>query len=718
MKSDFTAKLYLPVPCDVFRYVLAGNGEMYMVVIDGHLHVVSRMKEDFLDDDGYSDYRTYDFFVYKLDVENKLWEKVECLMDVSFFVGNNTSMFADISNAQRNAIYFTDDEKDFWRHGRVRLRGHDMGVYDMTSLCFKKFYQGLISMTVNLSVMAFLRRLNTNDSRHSADLAFSNYKQFGVVTLGLLTHHLFCHLFEFPEPEGQGILNSKGYSVVETLNMSRTALWDREVHLMLAYLFGLHFLSNDLCEADPKAFIAKWTMLLPTNDVLQPRKYEATLMTCLLFDPFLKTRVASASAIAAMLEEPSSVALQVAEYRDSTKCGSYMALSSSMGQILMQLTQVYTRSELFMLRICFLLILCAILDSTREAYWTIDFLVQDSHAVDIIHTVNIFVLCYSVLHQSRARYFLISFCCMFLAKFENLELHLDVFLWYSRMPGELLPRVLSSPRFRIEEGFSFKNDQTSLLAISISCLTGAVATSPSSSHVNEMFEAEISAGRENLGILEHFSSKQLAVTSWERSSVILKDLMDGTVSNLALAFPPLSPFLSGYILFVRKQQQQFILSSCIKAANDSVPSVRAAACRAIGFIACFPEIFKRNSYEFINAVEVNTHDQPVSVSSIGFILNSNYLCVSLHLGLWQTYATHFDTVFLKFPLVDSEANFRLLTLLECSLKLTTVGDKVVYRLASRCRLNPVTSACADPKALYKIMLAKAMYPLKKGICVI
>ncbi|XP_021739452.1 uncharacterized protein LOC110705827 [Chenopodium quinoa] len=128
MKSDFTAKLYLPVPCDVFRYVLAGNGEMYMVVIDGHLHVVSRMKEDFLDDDGYSDYRTYDFFVYKLDVENKLWEKVECLMDVSFFVGNNTSMFANTSNAQRNAIYFTDDEKDFWRHGRVRFRGHDMGV--------------------------------------------------------------------------------------------------------------------------------------------------------------------------------------------------------------------------------------------------------------------------------------------------------------------------------------------------------------------------------------------------------------------------------------------------------------------------------------------------------------------------------------------------------------------------------------------------------------
>ncbi|XP_057248997.1 uncharacterized protein LOC104885478 [Beta vulgaris subsp. vulgaris] len=29
--------------------------------------------------------------------------------------------------------------------------------------------------------------------------------------------------------------------------------------------------TQDLCEADPKAFIAHWSMLLATNDVLQPR---------------------------------------------------------------------------------------------------------------------------------------------------------------------------------------------------------------------------------------------------------------------------------------------------------------------------------------------------------------------------------------------------------------------------------------------------------------
>nr|GMC95800.1 HEAT repeat-containing protein 6 isoform X1 [Ipomoea batatas] len=45
---------------------------------------------------------------------------------------------------------------------------------------------------------------------------------------------------------------------------------------------------QDLCRADPKSFTTQWTNLLPSNDVLQPRRYEATLMSCLLFDPYMK----------------------------------------------------------------------------------------------------------------------------------------------------------------------------------------------------------------------------------------------------------------------------------------------------------------------------------------------------------------------------------------------------------------------------------------------
>jgi hypothetical protein len=50
-----------------------------------------------------------------------------------------------------------------------------------------------------------------------------------------------------------------------------------------------------------------------------------------------QARIASASALEVMLDGPSSIFLQVAEYKGSSKFGSFMALSSSLGQILMQL---------------------------------------------------------------------------------------------------------------------------------------------------------------------------------------------------------------------------------------------------------------------------------------------------------------------------------------------------------------------------------------------
>ncbi|MCH83159.1 HEAT repeat-containing protein, partial [Trifolium medium] len=48
-------------------------------------------------------------------------------------------------------------------------------------------------------------------------------------------------------------------------------------------------------------------------------------------------RMASASTLVAMLDGPSSSFLQVAEYRESSKVGSFTALSSSLGQILLEI---------------------------------------------------------------------------------------------------------------------------------------------------------------------------------------------------------------------------------------------------------------------------------------------------------------------------------------------------------------------------------------------
>ncbi|XP_065858384.1 uncharacterized protein [Euphorbia lathyris] len=191
---------------------------------------------------------------------------------------------------------------------------------------------------------------------------------------------------------------------------------------------------QDLCQADPKSFTTHWTMLLPTNDVLQPRKSEATLMTCLLFDPYLKVRMASASTLAVMLDGPSSVFLQVAEYKESTRWGSFMALSSSLGSILMQL-----------------------------------------------HTGVL----YLIQHETYSR--------MLPSLFKILML-LIASTPYSRMPEELLPTVVTSLLSRTKNGFPFKSDQTALLATTINCLTAALSKLPPSQHIKQMLSEEMSVG--------------------------------------------------------------------------------------------------------------------------------------------------------------------------------------------------------------------------------
>ncbi|KAL9230385.1 hypothetical protein vseg_005746 [Gypsophila vaccaria] len=517
---------------------------------------------------------------------------------------------------------------------------------------------------------------------------------------------------------------------------------------------------QDLCEADPKAFVAQWTMLLPTSDALQPRKYEATLLSCFLYDPFLKVRLASASTIAAMLEGPSPAALQLAEYRESSKCGSFMSLSSSLGQILMQL-----------------------------------------HAGVL----------YLIEHEKNSGLLTSSFKILML---------LISSTPYSRMPAELLPRVVSSLRLKIEEGFPHKNDQTSFMAIAFSCLTAAVSTTPSSLHVNGILQAEISTGlyvgKGGSGLLTTifcYAEKVTNPTICLEALLAIKALCHNYPSVMALCwkqistlvyknlrtdtfgFPSLkgaaghdvgstvdkvvsgaikvldeclraisgfkgtedlfndklmeSPFALDYVRdkkissapsygpvgagvsadnlsgtaewsealeehiatsihhasgMVRaasltcfagitcsvfssldQRQQRFILCSCTDGAKDLVPSVRSAACRAIGVIACFPEILRSAEilHKFISAVDVNTRDQPVSVRITASWAMANICDAFSHC--------------VSDSSVDIEANFKLLmSLLECSLQLARDGDKIksnaVRALGNLSRVVPFNSS--------------------------
>ncbi|XP_021274684.1 uncharacterized protein LOC110409597 isoform X2 [Herrania umbratica] len=491
---------------------------------------------------------------------------------------------------------------------------------------------------------------------------------------------------------------------------------------------------QDLCQADPKSFTAQWTMLLPTNDVLQPRKFEATLMASLLFDPYLKARMASASALAVMMDGPATVFLQVAEYKESTKCGSFMALSSSLGQILMQL-----------------------------------------------HTG----ILYLIQHESNCRLLMLVFKILML---------LISCTPYSRMPVELLPKVIMSLQARIEAGFPFKSDQTGLQVAAISCLTAALSVSPSI-QVKEMILEEVSTGsleaEKKSGVLftllQHserlsnpticFEALQalralihnypdLMLACWGQISAIVhkflreasaeipaktwkeqagntvlfvgekivtsaikvwdeclraisgfkgtEDLSDEKFLDTpftsdcirikkissAPSYAPQSvedtnpsgieqwaetiekhmPLIlwhasamvrtasvtcfagitSSVFFTLPKGNQEFVVSSLISAAmHDEVPSVRSAACRAIGVVSCFQKISESAEIlgKFIHAVESNTRDPVVSVRIPASWALAN-ICDSFR---------HFD----------SDKNSQLVELLtECALHLTKDGDKL------------------------------------------
>ncbi|XP_057969644.1 uncharacterized protein LOC131158794 isoform X2 [Malania oleifera] len=470
---------------------------------------------------------------------------------------------------------------------------------------------------------------------------------------------------------------------------------------------------QDLCQADPKSFSAQWTMLLPTSDVLQPRKYEATLMTCLLFDPFLKARTASASTLVSMLDGPSSVFLCVAEYKESTKCGAFTALSNALGQILMQL-----------------------------------------------HT--------GVLYLIKCE----THCGLLASLFKILTLLIKS-TPYSRMPVELLPTVITFLCGRIEEGFTFKSDQNGLMVLAISCLAAAFSTSPSSLHVKAMLLKEISTGHgeaqgkpgvlltlfqysgrvanltvsfealQALRVVSH-SYPSIMVACWEQVSAVVYGFFrlgslevstrswkghDGNPTGsigekvITAAIKVLdeclraisgfkgtedisddrlleTPFTSDCIRTRKISSAPSYGVECVKDAehkpngccpgieqwheamdrhiplilqhnsamidagvSDEVPLVRSAACRAIGVIVCFPQISQSAEilHKFSHAAELNTHDPLVSVRTAASWALAN-ICDSLS----RINDEH----------LEGSSSQLVVQLTECALRLTKDGDKI------------------------------------------
>ncbi|MCO5611426.1 hypothetical protein L7F22_065679 [Adiantum nelumboides] len=101
-----------------------------------------------------------------------------------------------------------------------------------------------------------------------------------------------------------------------------------------------------LARSEPKSLHAHWTLLFPAYDILITRRLQNSLLKTLLYDPILKVRVTAAATISLMLEGPSRSFIRMAEFRDVSKAGSFMTLSFSLGQVLLQLQRGLTHLAL------------------------------------------------------------------------------------------------------------------------------------------------------------------------------------------------------------------------------------------------------------------------------------------------------------------------------------------------------------------------------------
>ncbi|KAH9718803.1 DUF4042 domain-containing protein [Citrus sinensis] len=381
---------------------------------------------------------------------------------------------------------------------------------------------------------------------------------------------------------------------------------------------------QDLCRADPKSFTTQWTILLPTNDVLRPRKFEATLMTCLLFDPCLKARMASASTLAAMLDGPSTVFLQVAAISCLTAALSTSPAPVQVKQMFLEeisagSVEVDKRSG-----VLFTLLQC----SERLA----------SPAI-----------CFESLQALRA----VS------------HNYPNIMSSYWQQVSTIVFKILkaASPEVPAKAWKGHVGNTAGFTGEKV--VTAAIKVLDESLRAISGFK-----GTEDLlddKLLDNpFTSDCIRIKNVS-SAPLYEQESSEDIKESAKAFQSGSEQWSEMI----EKHMPLILQhiSSMVALHDDVASVRSAACRAIGVISCFPQVSQSAEIidKFIHAVEINTHDPLVSVRITASWALAN-ICDSIR---------HCIDDFAFKPSIDSNANSHLMaSLTESALNLTKDGDKI------------------------------------------
>ncbi|TKW08942.1 hypothetical protein SEVIR_6G058000v4 [Setaria viridis] len=466
---------------------------------------------------------------------------------------------------------------------------------------------------------------------------------------------------------------------------------------------------QDICRADPKLLTSQWPVLLPENDVLQQRKHQATLMTCLIFDPVTKVRVEAASTIATMLEGQALVLTQVAEYKESSKRGSFTALSCSLGQILMQLhtgalyliqreTQATLLAALF--RVLILMIsatpyarmpkellptvikvMCSRLPNTHSnknehyvllvnvlscleaafskvlptldvfAVLTQDCVAGPSHGQQESSVIAVLLHCieeemhfsircgaFQVLRSAVHNY--PSCANMIWEKIRDNVLDLLQIQSFEDQKldanfGPPGPKEESSIKgrclvagikvmdecLRVSSGFKGADDIKEYRLMDIQHISDCTINKVIKSAPH--FEVEVAGSSQNCTL-----DITLGTSRW--IEVIETHLPRGLSHDSAMvrtaSLTCFAGMTSDVFFSLPENKRDYVTTTSVHAAlSDAVPSVRSAACRAIGIIACFPEILASPSLpgKFIDAIEFNTRNPsaPVRVTASWALAN-------------------------------------------------------------------------------------------------
>ncbi|KAF8669994.1 hypothetical protein HU200_051179 [Digitaria exilis] len=509
---------------------------------------------------------------------------------------------------------------------------------------------------------------------------------------------------------------------------------------------------QDICRADPKLLTSQWPVLLPENDVLQQRKHQATLMTCLIFDPITKVRVEAASTIAIMLEGQALVLTQVAEYKESSKRGSFTTLSCSLGQILMQLhtgalyliqreTQATLLPALF--RVFVLMIsatpyarmpkdllptvievLCSRLPNTHSN--------KSEHYALLVNVLNCLEAAFSKVPPTLDVFAVLTQDCgagpshdeqkssviaVLLHCIEE-EMHFSVrcgafqvlrsvvhnypscanMIWEKirdnvldllqvqsfedqksdanfGLPG---PKEESSIKgrclvagikvidecLRVSSGFKGANDIKECRLLDIQQISDCTINKVIKSAPH--FEVEVAGSSQNCTL-----DVTLGTSRW--TEVIETHIPRGLSHDSAMvrtaSLTCFAGMTSDVFFSLSENKRDYVTASSVHAAlSDVVPSVRSAACRAIGIIACFPEILSSPSLpvKFIDAIEFNTRNSsaPVRVTASWALAN---LCSCIRFKALEGGTDTYSGILNKSSMS---------LLVEISLRLAKDGEKV------------------------------------------